>query len=62
MSETGQITKNSDRGKSIINLIKEKKPKTIVEIGTWKGGGTTTCVLDSIDESVNFFSLESRIL
>jgi len=58
MNEIGQITKNTDRGKSIIEIIKEKNPKNIVEIGTWKGGGSTMCVLDSIGEENNFISLE----
>jgi hypothetical protein len=60
MGEIGQITKNTDRGKSIIKIIKEKKPSTIVEIGTWKGGGTTTCILETIDKKTNFISIESK--
>ena len=60
MSEIGKITLNTDRGKSIIDVIKNNNINTIVEIGTWKGGGTTTCVLENITPDVNFISIETN--
>jgi hypothetical protein len=56
----GQIQKTTERGLIITNIIKEYKPKNIVEIGTWKGLGSTLCVIESIDYSVNFISIESN--
>jgi predicted O-methyltransferase YrrM len=57
----GQITEGSERCKIIKKTITTYNPKTILEIGTWKGMGSTKCILDSIDDSVEFISLESNM-
>lgn len=56
----GQIQKTTERGLIIMNIVKTYKPKNIVEIGTWKGLGSTLCVIESIDYPVNFISVESN--
>ena len=59
---TGQITLESDEGQKIIEILQEhceKEIKTIVEIGTWNGLGSTSCILEAIKgKYVNFWSLE----
>ena len=50
----------TERGRLLSEKIKELKPKTILEIGTWKGLGSTKCILDSIGEECKFISLESN--
>lgn len=47
MSEaTGQIVPGSKFGDKLTELAREAK--VIVEIGTWKGGGSTLCLADGI--------------
>lgn len=59
---SGQLTLQSDAGRSIIDLLKqncEKDIKTIVEIGTWNGLGSTLCMIQGIyGKDVSFWSLE----
>jgi len=48
----GQITKDSQFGKLIFDFAsKSDGPKTWLDIGTWNGRGTTTCILDGFQES-----------
>lgn len=56
----GQITLNSPRGDYLYNLSKLDNIKTIVEIGTWHGGGSTTCILEALKHKTefNFFTFE----
>jgi hypothetical protein len=61
MSEYGQINETTKRWQLIQNTIKNNKFKTIVEIGTWKGLGSTLAVLKSKDDDTDFFSLESNL-
>jgi hypothetical protein len=59
----GQILPESLFGESIKKIILEEKPNTILEIGTWKGLGSTKVIIDSIIESnykPKFISLESN--
>jgi hypothetical protein len=59
----GQILNQSLFGGWIKKIITEEKPTTIVEIGTWKGLGSTKVIIDSIIESdykPKFISLESN--
>ncbi len=52
MFETkGMINRGSISGEFIYNLTKRPDVKTIVEIGTWNGLGTTKCIYDGIIES-----------
>lgn len=56
----GQIIAGTERYDIIKKTINEFNPKTILEIGTWKGMGSTKCILDCISEGVEFYSLESN--
>lgn len=59
----GQILNQSLFGDWITKIIKEELPKNILEIGTWKGLGSTKVIIDSIidnNDGVNFISLESN--
>jgi hypothetical protein len=43
--KTGQINfEDSNLGKYIVNLVRQEDVKTIVEIGTWNGMGSTRCI------------------
>jgi tRNA A58 N-methylase Trm61 len=56
----GQILQNSKRATLISNILKKYSCKTIVEIGTWKGMGSTLCILKSMEDSAEFISIESN--
>jgi hypothetical protein len=63
MSTQGQILNGSLFATWLTNVISENKPKTIVEIGTWKGLGSTKVIIDSIIVNklkTEFISLESN--
>ncbi len=47
----GMINRGSVSGEFIYNLVKDPTVKTIVEIGTWNGLGSTKCIYDGIVES-----------
>lgn len=49
--KTGQINRGSLLGEHIFNLSQLPEVKTIVEIGTWNGLGSTKCIYDAIIES-----------
>lgn len=61
----GQILEDSDFGQSIIDLIVKYQPENIVEIGTWKGLGSTLCIIQGIKKArlkqFSFISLESSL-
>jgi hypothetical protein len=60
----GQINRGSILGELIYELCKKDNIKTIVEIGTWNGLGTTKCIYDAIIDSdkkdYEVYSLESN--
>ena len=59
----GQILPGSDFAQSIDNIVTVYKPKTIVEIGTWRGLGSTKTIIDSIIKNnlqSEFTSIESN--
>lgn len=65
MDTQGQILKNSTFGNLIEETIKTNLPNTIVEIGTWKGLGSTKRIIDSIQNTnykkqPKFISIESN--
>jgi len=65
MEIQGQILETTEFAKQIDNIIKNTKHSIIVEIGTWKGLGSTKRILDSISNvgffySPKFISLESN--
>lgn len=56
----GQIQLGSSFCQEIRKLISNNNFETILEIGTWKGMGSTYCVIQEIvDKNINFISLES---
>jgi hypothetical protein len=60
----GQINRGSQLGDIIYDMCNQDDIKTIVEIGTWNGMGTTKCIYDSIMENNKkdylVYSLESN--
>lgn len=55
----GQINLGSPFGNLIYDLAKRKDVRTIVEIGTWNGLGSTLCVLEAIkDQGKSFTTVE----
>lgn len=52
MKNKGQIKRGSNLGEAIYEL--SKMSRFIVEIGTWKGMGSTKCIIDGIKENKNF--------
>jgi hypothetical protein len=61
--EVGQINRGSELGDMIYHLVSKPEIKTIVDIGTWNGLGSTKCIMDSILENdkkdYNVISIES---
>jgi len=57
----GQITPDTLRGMAIKSTIQQNNCNKIVEIGTWKGMGTTLCILESMQDDCDFITLESDI-
>ena len=60
MSEFGQINSTTERWKIIQKTIKDNNFKKIVEIGTWKGLGSTKCILEIMGDDCEFISIESN--
>jgi hypothetical protein len=60
MESQGQIRMSSERCTLISNTIQEYKSQKIVEIGTWKGMGSTLCILNSMTPTSEFITLESN--
>jgi len=63
MTIKGQILADSLFANHINDIIKTYKPSTIVEIGTWKGLGSTKRIIESIIQYnliTNFISLETN--
>ena len=61
---TGQI-KDDQLKDQLIDLISKNDINNIVEIGTWNGLGSTTMLLNIInnsDKDINFYSIESDLL
>ena len=59
----GQINRNSRLGETLYEIAKQPDVKTIVEIGTWNGAGSTRCIIDGIKDSGSkktFVTLESN--
>jgi hypothetical protein len=58
----GQINLQSDLGKIIYGLVKYHEFENIVDVGTWNGMGTTTCILQALEDSqktdTNIYSIE----
>jgi hypothetical protein len=63
MTIKGQILKNSLFADLINEIIKKYSSKNIVEIGTWKGLGSTKRIIDAVVDNnldSNFISLETN--
>ena len=59
MENFGQINKKTLRWKLIQEFLEQNEVITIVEIGTWKGMGSTLCILENKSENANFITLET---
>ena len=57
----GQINMNQDFGHKIYDICKNPKIKTIVEVGTWNGQGSTVCIMNGIiNKNAVLYSLEAN--
>jgi hypothetical protein len=56
----GQIVPEGRVGQLLIKTVQDPDLKTIVEIGTWNGLGSTKCFLLGLQESAVFYTLESN--
>jgi len=54
----GQITLEQNLGKHIKNLTERKDVKTIVDVGTFHGLGSTICIIDGMDDTKKMWSIE----
>ena len=61
--ENGQIHMNTPFGKWLFDLATDPAYKTFVEVGTWRGNGSTYCVVNGLvkrlmdlSENVSFYS------
>lgn len=58
----GQINSELPVGQTLINIVKSENLKTILDIGTWNGLGSTKCFLLGLqgNSSTQFISIESN--
>ena len=63
----GQVLRNTEMGELLFNLTSFPQYKTFLEIGTWKGNGTTRCIVDGLlnrvekgDTDIHFWSIEAN--
>jgi len=61
MSIFGQMNESTERWKLIQNVLNNNIFETIVEIGTWRGMGSTLCFLKNKNDNSHFISLESNL-
>jgi hypothetical protein len=61
MSIFGQINENTERWSLIKNQLDSDEIMNVVEIGTWKGMGSTLCIVKNKRQHSNFISLESNL-
>jgi tRNA A58 N-methylase Trm61 len=54
------MIQSSERGQILKKTIQNYNCKKIVEIGTWKGMGSTLCILESMLPDSEFVTLESN--
>ncbi len=60
--DSGQLSENTPEGKALFEFIKSNKIKSILEIGTWNGMGSTMTIVKALEESSqnpNFISIET---
>jgi hypothetical protein len=63
MDRIGQINRGSILGEKIYELSRLLEVKTIVEIGTWNGMGSTKCIYDAvIGTKKEVWSLECNLI
>ena len=67
--ENGQVAKNTPFGNLIYRITSFPSYNTFLEVGTWKGNGTTRCIVDAIqkrikdeekEKDIHFWSLEAN--
>ena len=50
----GQINLESNLGKQIYALVFNNNFKNIVDVGTWKGLGSTYCILKALEDTKSY--------
>lgn len=58
MNLPGQILPDSPFGKVLTELASQSQ--TILEVGTWKGGGSTTCIASGMKNGAFFVTVEAN--
>jgi hypothetical protein len=69
MNPNGQVTLETEFGRYLKSLTANPKYKTVFEVGTWKGNGTTRCLVEGCIErfkshperTIHLWSLESNL-
>ena len=69
MNPNGQIDIRSEFGQILSLYSQHPQVQTILEVGTWKGNGSTACIVEGIcnklkkdpESTVHFYSLESNL-
>lgn len=64
----GQIQLHSEFGSFLTEIVQDVRYKTILEVGTWKGNGTTRCIVEGLIKrfqrnpipDFHFYSLEAN--
>lgn len=59
MSVYGQMNESTERWRLIKELLNENDLQNLVEIGTWKGMGSTLCILKNKKIGSSFITLET---
>lgn len=67
-SNNGQIHLDTEFGDYLSTVASDPQYKTYLEVGTWKGNGSTRCVIEGIlkrpeetMDNVHFYSIESNL-
>jgi hypothetical protein len=59
---TGQLGSDTPVGQFLIEFVKRTDIKSVVEVGTWNGRGSTECIMDGLmtrDDATTFVTLEA---
>ena len=58
----GQLGASTPVGQYLAKIAKNPEIKSVVEVGTWNGRGSTKCIMDGLvgrEDTVTFYSLEA---
>lgn len=53
IGKPGQINLDTNLGEIIYNLVAKSSFDVIIDVGTWNGLGTTTCILQALEDTKN---------